>query len=960
MSDCLIVALTPHFKFGYLLQPVFASLDVETSLYSIVETAREKGINFENLSDSEKEIVKVANRYSDKKLMKTFSRERTENDFLQKVTVETIQTYIRPFIESRHKEILAILRQTKTPFFLRENLRERHLRASKAIEILAVPSKMTFRFCYLETFTYSALVQNSDTVTDLFGKFFAPLCAKPVQAVIGNKLHFFEKIDEKKLRPFFVKKQIEVPLRNVPEYIRKFVLQCVKKYDVEAEGFRIFEQTHSPVAFLTLETGFSLLPVLNLKFHYGKHFFAIDCPLKKEVELQEDNGKFAIGWFYRDSAWENNCVDLLKKNGLTLDRNNQFVVLDDEGNEKNIIEWINRNEDTLKFFELKQSLGKRVYYTGEISLELTVDKKKDWFDIYCSVRFDDVEIPFIRFRNHILNFIAEFVLPDGRIAVLPSEWFSRFGELFRFGKITDNNIRLANYHFRVKELAENGVLADEKLDDLSLSMKAPNGLNATLRPYQLYGFRWLIKLQQNCFGGCLADDMGLGKTVQTIAILLYNYAGNTLQSVGKTPVQLSLFDEPVVVPGTINYNIPPSLIVMPTSLIYNWLNELEKFAPQLSVYSHTGANRFRKKDFFQKINHCQLVLTTYGTLRQDIDFLQHCNFHYVVLDESQNIKNPESQTFSFVKQLHSHHKLTLTGTPVENSLKDLWSQMEFLNPGILGSLEEFQKRFRETDLIESEETSQMLLKIISPFILRRTKEQVAPELPPLTEEVRYCEMTEEQAERYDEEKNKIRNAIMEQLSEGSHTIGLSTLASLMRLRQLANHPALIDSSFTGDSGKFEQVINTIETLFQEGHKVLVFSSFVKHLQLFANYFDEKEWQYAWLTGQTTKREDEISKFNTCPDVCAFFISLKAGGIGLNLTAADYVFILDPWWNPAAEMQAVGRAHRIGQERKVTLYRFITKGTVEGKIRDLQQYKSALSDTFIRPQLTLEDVEKIIQ
>ena len=751
-----------------------------------------------------------------------------------------------------------------------------------------------------------------------------------------------------------------MPPQSVSEYIRKFVVQCVKEFDVEAEGFRVFEQAHRPAAVLTLETGFNLIPVLNLKFRYGEQLFAIDSPRKKAVDLQEQDDTFSIGWFYRDEKWENECIHILLNNGLSLDKTNQFTVLDQERNRTGIIEWINRNSALLNAFELKQSLGKHIYYTGEIALELAVNGKNDWFDVHCVACFDDVRIPFVRFRNHILNNITEYVLPDGRVAVLPVEWFARFGELFRFGKAVEDDIRLATYHFRVKELAEKGTLSDEKPETAALATEPPVGLNATLRPYQLYGFRWLVQLQQNRFGGCLADDMGLGKTLQTIAMLLYSYSGGIRKVTGKMPVQLSLFDEPVVLAGTVCADVPPSLVVMPTSLVHNWLNELSKFAPQLSVYTHVGASRLRNDDFLQKAGCFQIVLTTYGTVRQDIEFLQQFDFHYVVLDESQNIKNPASQTFACVKQLRSRYKLTLTGTPVENAQVDLWAQMDFLNPGILGTLGEFQERFREADLTENEEAAHSLLKIISPFILRRTKEQVAPELPPLSEEVRYCEMSDEQGERYDEERNKIRNAIMEQLSEGNRKIGLATLSSLMRLRQLANHPALTDSGFTGTSGKFEQVIDALETLFQEGHKVLVFSSFVKHLQLFADYFDGRRWKYAWLTGQTADREAEISKFNCDPEVRTFFISLKAGGTGLNLTAADYVFIIDPWWNPAAEMQAVSRAHRIGQERKVTLYRFITQGTVEEKIRRLQHYKSALSDALIRPQLTVEDIEELFQ
>jgi len=405
--------------------------------------------------------------------------------------------------------------------------------------------------------------------------------------------------------------------------------------------------------------------------------------------------------------------------------------------------------------------------------------------------------------------------------------------------------------------------------------------------------------------------------------------------------------------------IPPSLIVMPTSLIHNWLHELEKFAPSLNVYVHAGSNRLRGDDFEKSITGCQIILTSYGIVRQDIHFLSHYPFHYLILDESQYIKNPSSQIFSSVKQLSSTYKLALTGTPVENSLSDLWAQMDFLNDHILGKQGEFKMRFRESDVVNDEAERQMLLKIIDPFILRRSKDEVAPELPPLTDEIIYCEMEDEQALLYNEEKNKIRNMLLEQSAKDNRLFGTAALSGLMRLRLLANHPIISMPDYEGTSAKSDQIMAQADILFSENHKVLIFSSFVKHLKIIAGLFADRGWRYAWLTGSTANREEVIDQFNSDENVRAFFISLKAGGTGLNLTAADYVFIIDPWWNPAAEMQAVSRAHRIGQDRKVTLYRFITKDTVEEKIQRLQQYKKTLTDALVRSQLSMKEIEDLL-
>ena len=313
-------------------------------------------------------------------------------------------------------------------------------------------------------------------------------------------------------------------------------------------------------------------------------------------------------------------------------------------------------------------------------------------------------------------------------------------------------------------------------------------------------------------------------------------------------------------------------------------------------------------------------------------------------------------TYHSVVRLQCEHRLVLTGTPIENSLKDLWAQFNFINPGLLGSADGFRKHFIHPITKEGNENARKRLQqIIRPFFLRRTKQQVAPELPPLTEEVVYCEMTPEQREVYQKEKNALRNTILQERHKNSFV----ALNGITRLRQLANHPHMVLADYEGGSGKMEQVLDAFETLVSEGHKVLIFSSFVTHLKLLTDAFTEREWLYAMLTGSTLDRESEITRFSTRNDVSAFFISLKAGGVGLNLTDADYVFILDPWWNPAAELQAESRAHRIGQEKQVFVYRFITADTIEEKIRNLQESKSELAEIFISendPLKSLTDKE----
>ncbi|MCL4481271.1 MAG: DEAD/DEAH box helicase, partial [Bacteroidetes bacterium] len=393
---------------------------------------------------------------------------------------------------------------------------------------------------------------------------------------------------------------------------------------------------------------------------------------------------------------------------------------------------------------------------------------------------------------------------------------------------------------------------------------------------------------------------------------------------------------------------PASLIVLPVSLLHNWENEIRKFAPSLKVYTYSGAKRREKIDLDYLIRHYDVILTTYGTVRNDTEVLARHTFFYLILDESQNIKNAESKSYHAVASLQSGHRLSLTGTPIENSLSDLWSQMNFLNPGHLGSF----KFFKENYLLPIErdhdpEASARLNLLIQPFILRRTKEQVAADLPPVMEEMLTIEMTSEQLELYESEKSSVRNYLLKNIDDlEPRNTTFVVLQALTRLRQIAIHPRMIDPGSNFESGKFNEICSMLEVLVAEKHKILVFSSFVKHLNLLGQTCDQMNWGYCRLTGQTTDRKSVIEEFQSGSQKNIFLISLKAGGTGLNLTAADYIFIIDPWWNPAAEMQAISRAHRIGQEKKVFVYRFISEKSIEEKIQLLQEKKSALANEFI--------------
>lgn len=405
-----------------------------------------------------------------------------------------------------------------------------------------------------------------------------------------------------------------------------------------------------------------------------------------------------------------------------------------------------------------------------------------------------------------------------------------------------------------------------------------------------------------------------------------------------------------------------ALVILPASLVFNWQRELAGFAPSLFVYAHTGPKRL--KDARALASH-DVVLTTYHTARQDLALLEKIAWQFIVLDESQQIKNRESEVSKVVRSLQGRHKISLSGTPIENSLADLWTQMEFINPDTLGSYASFREQFQAP--IEKQNDAQAKARLFSrvqPFFLRRTKEEVAPDLPELTQQIFFCEMPDAQRKRYEQVKSAVRNEILSLFDDPKTR--LMALQALTRLRQLANHPALADPAYSGASGKTDDVLAQWDVVRRAGHKVLFFSSFEQHLQIFKKYIEAARQPYAWLTGAVAPldRARAVEQFQRDASVQAFLMTLGAGGVGLNLTAADYVFLLDPWWNPAKEDQAIARAHRIGRTHPVTAIRFITRDTIEEKILLLQEKKRQLGqELFVAgaefPALDKADVEMLL-
>jgi SNF2 family DNA or RNA helicase len=481
----------------------------------------------------------------------------------------------------------------------------------------------------------------------------------------------------------------------------------------------------------------------------------------------------------------------------------------------------------------------------------------------------------------------------------------------------------------------NQIKSFNTLEDIS----KPKGLKADLREYQTKGLNWLWFLYEYGLNGILADDMGLGKTVQALALM------QKAREVDKQQ---------------------PSLVICPTSVVFNWEAEIEKFTPKLKYLNLTGSTR---KDSFDQIEKNDIIITSYAILRRDIEELRKYNFRFVILDESQNIKNAESMTAQSAKLLNTQHRIALSGTPIENSINELWSVFDFLMPGFLYDDKEFKSRYavpiqeRQDRLVESK-----LKKQIYPFILRRMKRDIAKDLPEKVENIAYCTMLPDQKDFYLEVLDSTKKELMAKVQkEGIEKSQMSIFAALLRLRQICCHPKLFDK--TGErnietSGKFEHLKEMLEEIISEGHRILLFSQFVQMLDIVKEWLIEKGIKYEYLTGSTKDRAERVNSFNNDESIPIFLISLKAGGTGLNLTGADYVIHYDPWWNPAVEDQATDRAYRIGQTKNVFVYRFITKNSVEEKIMKLKEKKRDLADTIISVDrsigkaLTYDDLEDI--
>jgi SNF2 family DNA or RNA helicase len=705
-----------------------------------------------------------------------------------------------------------------------------------------------------------------------------------------------------------------------------FIKAATKKQIAESG----METTREKIIYLTQRENYvSIVPVVK----YGN----VEVPVfsKKQIYDTDKNGNpFKIE---RDQELEEQFISILVRQHPYFEEQlyegeffylhiNKFM---DENWFLDVFEeWKNQHIQVLGFNDIK----KNKLNTNKATVSVGVSSGIDWFNATVKVNFGKQTVSLKQLHKSIREKNKYVQLDDGTLGILPSDWINKFAKYFRAGEVVEELIRIPKSNFaEMKELFDKEVLSKEVERELMRyetvlkniesipEVPVPEELNATLRDYQKHGLNWLNQLDDFNFGACLADDMGLGKTIQVIAFILLQRQKQKQNT---------------------------NLIVVPTSLLFNWQQELAKFAPSIKVFTSYGANRAKNTKQFDGY---EIILTTYGMLLSDIHYLKEFRFNYVFLDESQAIKNPQSQRYKAARLLQSRNRVVLTGTPVENNTFDIYGQLSFACPGLLGSRHYFKDTYAlPIDQFQDYRRAEELQKKIKPFILRRTKKEVATELPDKTEMIIYCEMSEEQRKVYNACEKELRDFIASKNEDEITTSNMHVLTGLTKLRQLCDAPVLLkDEGYRSESSaKIDVLMEQIENKSSQ-HKILVFSQFVSMLDLIKIELDKRNITYEYLTGQTKNRASKVNAFQENTEIRVFLISLKAGGTGLNLTEADYVYLVDPWWNPAVENQAIDRSYRIGQKKNVIAVRLICPDTIEEKIMKLQESKNKLVNDLIK-------------
>jgi len=738
-----------------------------------------------------------------------------------------------------------------------------------------------------------------------------------------------------------LRKQSEIvaPLSAANEFVQQ-VLSAPGECEVvlpEKYQWEVIEEPPRPKLTVLPDKGGNRL-YANLAFVYGEHSVDFRSSVNNLLDTKKKKR------WKRNRELEAKLLDTVRDYGFRGSEN------DDQGDL-----WFYRKDFAAKVQELTnkgwmvEAEGKQIRRAGGFSL--SVASNINWFELEGEFQFEGQTATLPALLSAVRKGERFVKLGDGTHGMLPEEWLEKYASLAELGEAKGDALHFTQSQGALLDAllaAQENVSFDDQFDDFRERLRSFDGVQSVaehedfqgeLRDYQREGLGWLHFLQEFQFGGCLADDMGLGKTIQVLSMLQRRLKSHESEE-----------------------RLPPVLVVVPRSLVFNWIDEANRFTPELKVLNFTGSDR---KKHFEHFDKYDIIVTTYGNLRRDIVQLKDILFDYAILDEAQAIKNSASQAAKACRLLKANNRLAMTGTPIENHLGELWSLFEFLNPGMLGRSSTFSKLVKSGG--DNKEGLKLLAKSLRPFLLRRTKEEVLKELPPKTEQTLTCEMGAKQRKQYNDLRDYYRKKLRSDVKKvGMNKAKIHVLEALLRLRQAACHPGLLGDEFhDAESAKMESLLEQISEVLDEGHKALVFSQFTSFLSLVRDQLDERGLRYEYLDGRTRNRRERVKAFQEDDECQLFLISLKAGGHGLNLTSADYVFILDPWWNPAAEAQAIDRTHRIGQTRPVFAYRLICRDTVEDKIVELQKKKRELADAIVAADnsvvadLTVDDLELLL-
>ncbi|HRG23310.1 MAG TPA: SNF2-related protein [Chitinophagaceae bacterium] len=908
-------------------------------------------VNTDQLPDGDRELLTMLRKLQDAEINKYISRNspfsgiweniiHQEDDDLPDETKELMAEYMLPklkklFIDCTGNPFVFLLPSGKA--FKTSNLEQLQLQSENAKPHFIIRKNSSYSIqCRVKAGPLEFDLGDNEAETPLF-------------FLYNNTAHLWESNDVIHLvEKFLPSGKMSVPVAQWQDTLMKFIMPLAREHKVDFDKALIQEvkDGNPDVKLYLMEKGEYL--VFQPSFSYkGYETKAKD---RDEVIVPQTDKVLVV---HRNREKEQEFIQSLQNLHSNFVYNEDSATLALKGSDvlKNnwfflFVDAMKENKTPVFGFEALKNFR---FNTAKPQTKIFISSNTDWFDAKVDILFGDQKVTVAEVKRALANKQQFVHLSDGTLGILPEEWLKKYSLLFRVGEGKTDSLKLSRYHLSVvDELYESRdeeelvVQLEEKYEKLREFNKIreidpSSQLKQILRPYQVAGYQWLNYLKDIKWGGILADDMGLGKTVQALSFMEF-----FKQEQGKLK----------------------ALVVCPTTLIYNWENEIRKFTPSLTYRIHHGALRTRVKE---ELTDHDVTITTYGTLRSDIKLLVSVDFDYVILDESQAIKNPSSKVTKAACLLNAKNRLCMSGTPLQNNTFDIFAQMNFLNPGMLGTMEFFRQEFAiPIDKFGEQDRKDHLRKILYPFILRRTKEQVAKDLPEKQEMILFCEMEEEQRSIYDAYRNDFRNQILGTIeTQGIQKSQLTILQGLMKLRQICDSPAILN-----EQEKFENHSIKLDELARElsedmsNHKALIFSQFLGMLALIRAKLTELGIKYEYFDGSTSApdREKAIQSFQKNDEVRVFLISLKAGGVGLNLTAADYVYIVDPWWNPAVEQQAIDRTHRIGQTKNIFAYRMICKDTIEDKILQLQEKKRALAKDIISDDasfvktLTREDVE----